>query len=124
MIKQEQYQTLLDSLDFFEEKIQVLETVFDAWFAMVSLYDMEAPLDPALLKQGMEPAYNDLNIYYTKQLDTIKLLIAFHESEKYNAEVELTLSDDFLVPFKDATHDLMRTRKRAKDKSWEILSEK
>ena len=124
MTKQEHYQTLLDSLDFFETKIQILEATFDAWFAMVRLYEMEAPVDPDLLKQGMEPAYNDLNLYYTKQLNTIELLIVFHESEKYNSEVELKLADDFLIPFKDATYDLMNARKRAKDSSWEILNKK
>ena len=99
MTKQEQYQTLLDSLDFFEEKIQSLETSFDAWFAMVRLYELNAPLNPRLLKEGLGEAYKDLNIFYTKQLDTINLLIKFHKEEKHNPEVDLTLADDFLPSF-------------------------
>lgn len=124
MTKQEHYQTLIDSLDFFEDKIQTLEVTFDAWFAMVRLYEMEAPIEPSLLKKGMESAYTDLNIYYTKQVHTLDSLIIFHESERYNREVELTLSDDFLSPFKESTLDLMNARKKAKEQSWEILDKK
>ncbi len=124
MTKQEHYQTLIDSLDFFEDKIQTLEATFDAWFAMVRLYEMEAPIDPSLLKKGMSSTYGDLNLFYTKQLDTIDSLISFHSTEKYNKEVELTLSDDFLSPFRKATLEIMMARKAVKDKSWEILNKK
>ena len=91
---------------------------------MVRLYEMEAPIEPSLLKKGMESAYTDLNIYYTKQVHTLDSLIIFHESERYNREVELTLSDDFLSPFKESTLDLMNARKKAKEQSWEILDKK
>ena len=149
--KQEQYNTLLQTLDFLESKIQSHEEEcellasevdlfriqkwkegsedemsydiaqrVDEIFDELELHDISA-IDGKKLKDLINEVYSRLETFYTKQIDTLNQLEKFHKKEKFNSEVELSLNENFLPQFKDATIQIRAKRREYKDKLIEMV---
>ena len=150
--KQDQYNTLLETLDFLESKIQSHEEECELLASEVDLFRIQkrketegeleydvakrvdeifdelklddiSPIDGKKLKCEINKVYSSLETFYTKQIDTLNQLEKFHEEEKFNPEVELSLNEDFLPQFKDATIQIRVKRREYKDKLIEIISD-
>ena len=81
------------------------------------------PINGKKLKRLINEIYSSLETFYTKQIDTLNLLEKFHEEEKFNPEVELSLNENFLPQFKDATIQIRAKRREYKDKLCEMVDE-
>ena len=151
--KQEQYNTLLETLNFLESKIQLHEEEcevlgsevdlfrirkrkessedemsYDADFIVDEIFDELklddlSPIDGKKLKDLINEAYSCLETFYTKQIDTLNQLEKFHKEEKFNSEVELSLNEEFLPKFKDATIQIRAKRREYKDKLCEMVDD-
>lgn len=79
-------------------------------------------IDRDKLKNDFDIAHFSLLTLYKKQLDCTDELKEFHEKEKYNAEVKLTLKDDFLPSFKEVTLEMLDARKRGQAEVDDLFS--
>ena len=150
--KQEEYNTLLQTLHFLESKIQSHEEECELLGSEVDLFRIQRwkdsgeeleydvaqrvdeifdelelhavpPINGKKLKRLINEIYSSLETFYTKQIDTLNLLEKFHEEEKFNPEVELSLNENFLPQFKDATIQIRAKRREYKDKLCEMVDE-
>ena len=153
LTKQEHYNTLIKTLDFLESKIRSFENECELLGSEADLFriqkwkkDSKGELDdevrrrvdeifkdldledlPLLdgdkLKTQINEAYSSLETFYTKQINTLNQLEKFHAEEKFNPEVELSLNEDFLPQFKDATIQIREKRRQYKDKLCEMIDD-
>ena len=151
--KQEQYNTLIDTFNFLEAKIRQFEDECELLGSEVDLfrivkwkealdnepdYDLQTRAEEILkdldldnlpvsnekeLKAQINLVYSSLETFYTKQINTISQLSEFHEKEKFNTEVKLTLEEDFLPAFKNATIQIREKRREYRHKLCEMIDD-
>jgi len=79
-------------------------------------------IDRDKIKNDFDMAHNSLLTLYKKQLDCADELEKFHKQEKYNAEVNLTLKEDFFQPFREVTLEMLNARKRGQAEVHDLFS--